>query len=98
VFYVVCALVGLFCVVALGFGPLFFVLVGVALAVLAFRQRLHRWWGLPVAAAGVGLVLAVALGWGWKRVVEALVGTFLLVAAARVAGRALDRRSEGSRR
>jgi hypothetical protein len=98
VFYVVCAVVGLFCVIALGFGPLFFVLVGAALAVLAFRRRLRRWWGLPLAAAGVSLVLSAALGRRWQSVVEVFVGTFGLVAAVRVAGRTLSRHSELPRR
>ena len=97
-FYVVCAVVGLFCVIALGFGPLFFVLLGAALAVLAFRRRLRRWWGLPLAAAGLSLVMSAALGWRWRSVVEVFFGTFALVAVVRVAGRTLDRRSELLRR
>jgi hypothetical protein len=92
VFYFVCALVGLFCVIALGFGPLFFVLGGAALAVLAFRRRFQRWWGLPLAAAGAALVLSVALGWKWRHVVEAFGAAFVLVAVARFAGRAVGRR------
>jgi hypothetical protein len=93
VFYVVCAVVGLFCVIALGFGPLFFVLVGAALAILSFRRRFRRWWGLPLAAAGASLVMSVTLGWRWQSVLEVFAGTFGLVAMARVAGRALDRRA-----
>jgi hypothetical protein len=98
VFYFLCALIGFFCVIALGFGPLFFVLVGALLAVLAFRRRFRRWWGLPLAAAGAALVMSVALGWRWRPVVEAVVGAFLLLTAARVAGRTLDRRAESARR
>jgi lysylphosphatidylglycerol synthetase-like protein (DUF2156 family) len=98
VFYFLCALIGLFCVIALGFGPLFFVLVGAVLAVLAFRQRFRRWWGLPLAAAGLGLVLSVALGWPWRHVVLAFVVSFVLLTVARIAGRAADRRSEPLRR
>jgi hypothetical protein len=94
VFYFLCALLGLFCVVALGFGPAFFVLIGVWMAVMGFRARFQRWWGLPAAAAGLGLVMSVALGWTWKPVVETVAGAFLLVLAARVATRlaALARR------
>jgi hypothetical protein len=98
VFYVVCAIVGLFCVVALGYGPLFFVLVGAALAVLAFRQRFRTWWGLPLAAAGAGLVMAVALGWRWRSVVEAVIVSIGVTAVAKVAGRIVDRRREVARR
>ena len=98
VFYFLCAFVGLFCVIALGYGPLLFVLLGGALAVVGFRRRLRHWWGLPAAGAGVGLVMSVALGWRWHHVVEAVVGAFLLVGVARVAGRAVDRRSAVLRR
>ena len=97
-FYFLCALVGLFCVIALGFGPLFFVLAGAALAVVAFRRRFDRWWGLPLAAAGAGLVMSVALGFGWRNVVAVFAGAFGLAVAARAAGRAMDRRSESARR
>ncbi len=92
-FYFVCLIVGLFCVIALGLGPLFFVLVGAAVAVLAFRRRLDRWWGLSCAAGGLALVLGVAIGWSARRVVEACIGTFLVVAAARFAGRMISRRA-----
>jgi hypothetical protein len=98
VFYVVCAIVGLFCVVALGFGPLFFVLVGAVLAVLAFRQRFRTWWGLPLAAGAAGLVMAVALGWRWRSVVEAVIISIAVTAVAKVAGRMVDRRREAARR
>jgi hypothetical protein len=98
VFYVVCAIVGLFCVVALGLGPLFFVLVGAALAVLAFRQRFHTWWGLPLAAGATALVMAVALGWRWRSVVEAVIISIAVTAAAKIAGRLVDQRREGARR
>jgi hypothetical protein len=98
VFYVVCAFVGLFCVVALGYGPLFFVLVGAALAVLAFRQRFRTWWGLPLAAGGAALVMAVALGWRWRSVVAAVIVSIAVTAAAKVAGKMVDRRREVARR
>ncbi len=97
-FYFLCGLVGLFCVIALGYGPLFFVLLGAALAVVAFRRRLRSWWGLPLSASGIGLVMAVALGWGWHQVLEAFGLAFVLVALARVIGRTADRRSEATRR
>ncbi len=97
-FYFVCGLVGLFCVVALGFGPLFFALIGVVLAVLAFRQRFRTWWGLPLAAGGIALVMGVALGWGWKSVVEGVVVAIALVGAAKVVGRVADRRRLAARR
>jgi lysylphosphatidylglycerol synthetase-like protein (DUF2156 family) len=98
VFYFLCGLIGLFCVVALGYGPLFFVLLGVALAIVAFRRRLRNWWGLPLSASGLVLVLAVALGWGWQQVVGAFALAFVVVALARVIGRTADRRSEAVRR
>jgi hypothetical protein len=98
VFYFVCGLIGLFCVVALGFGPLFFALVGLALAVLAFRQRFRTWWGLPLAAGGAALVTGVALGWGWKSVVLGMVVAIAVVGAAKVAGRLADRRRLAARR
>jgi hypothetical protein len=68
------------------------VLGGAALAVLAFRKRFQRWWGLPLAGAGAALVLSVALGWKWRHVVEAFGAAFVLVAVARLAGRAVGRR------
>jgi hypothetical protein len=98
VFYVACAIVGLFCVVALGYGPLFFVLVGAALAVLAFRQRFRSWWGLPLAAGGAALVMAVALGWRWRSVVEAVLVSIAVMAVAKVAGRMVDRRRDVAQR
>jgi hypothetical protein len=98
VFYFFCALVGLFCVIALGLGPVFFILLGAALAVLAFRQRLRKWWALPLAAGGVALALAVAVGWRWRAVVEAVVISVVLVALAKVAARIVDRRREVERR
>jgi lysylphosphatidylglycerol synthetase-like protein (DUF2156 family) len=94
VFYFVCVIIGLFCVIALGYGPLTFVLVGVALVVLGFRSRLQRWWGLALAAAGLALVASVLAGWSWRRVVAAFLGAFVVVAAARLAGRVLSRRAE----
>jgi hypothetical protein len=98
VFYFVCALVGLFCVVALGYGPLFFVLLGAGLAILAFRQRRRSWWGLPLAASGIALVMAVGLGWRWRPVVEAVVIATGVVALVKIAGRLMDRRREVARR
>jgi hypothetical protein len=98
VFYFVCGLVGLFCVIALGFGPLFFALVGVALAVVAFRQRFRNWWGLPLAAAGTVLVIGAAAGWRAKAVVEAMVVAIAVAGAAKMAGRIADRRRQTARR
>jgi hypothetical protein len=98
VFYIVCGLVALFCVVALGFGPLLFAVVGAGLAVLAFRQRLQIWWGLPLAAGGAALVMGVVLGWRWKAVVEAVVLAMAVVGAAKIAGRIADRRRQTARR
>lgn len=98
VFYFVCGLVGLFCVIALGFGPLLFVLLGAALAFYAFRRRFQSWWGLPAAACGAALILAVVLGWRWRSVLETCVGAFLLVLGARFALRVADGRSEPLRR
>lgn len=93
IFYFLCAFVGLFCLIALGLGPAFFILVGLALAVWAFRQRFRHWWGLPVTAAGLGLLLAVAAGWGWHSVVATVLGGFVLLTAVRIASRSIDRRS-----
>jgi hypothetical protein len=98
VFYFVCGLVGLFCVVALGYGPLFFALVGVALAVLGFRQRFRAWWGLPLAAGGAALVLGVGLGWRWKPVVEVVLVAVAVTGVAKIAGRVADRRRLVARR
>jgi hypothetical protein len=98
VFYFVCAVIGLFCLIALGFGPLTFVLAGVLLAVVGFRSRLRRWWGLPMASAGVAFAAAVMAGWGWRQVVEAAVVTFLAITAVRVGGRIITRREAVARR
>jgi hypothetical protein len=98
VFYFVCALLGLFCLVALGYGPLFFMAIGIVLAVLGFRHRLRSWWGLPVAAGGAALVLGVALGWRWRPVVETVVIAAGIVAAAKIAARMVDRRRQVARR
>ena len=68
------------------------------LAVLAFRSRIRRWWGLPLAAAGVALTASVIAGWGWHQVAEATVAAFLVTAAIRVAGRVFSRRVETPRR
>jgi hypothetical protein len=96
IFYFLCALVGLFCLVALGLGPAFFVILGIGLALWAFRLRFRRWWGLPVAAAGLGLLVSVAAGWGWHAVVATVLGGFVLLAAIRIATRSFDRRSWSS--
>jgi hypothetical protein len=98
VFYFLCGLVGLFCVIALGFGPAFFALVGIALAVLAFRQRFTTWWGLPLAAGGATLVMGVALGWRARVVVEVVLLAIAAAAAAKIAGRVADRRRQSVRR
>jgi hypothetical protein len=96
IFYFLCALVGLFCLVALGLGPAFFMILGIVVAVLAFRMRFRRWWGLPLSAAGLGLLLSVAAGWGWHAVVATVLGGFVLLAAVRIGARSLDRRSWSS--
>lgn len=93
IFYFLCALVGLFCLVALGLGPAFFIILGIGSAIWAFRQRFRHWWGLSVAAAGVGLLLSVAAGWGWHAVVATVLGGFVLLTAVRIASRQIDRRS-----
>lgn len=98
VFYFVCALIGLFCVIALGYGPAAFALAGLTLAVLGFRRRRQSWWGLPLAAAGAALVASVGAGCSWRRVVEVLAGAFLLVAAVRMVGRTVGRRALVGRR
>jgi hypothetical protein len=98
VFYFVCAVIALFCLIALGFGPSVFVLAGASLAVLGFRSRLRRWWGLPMAAAGVALAASVMAGWGWHQVVETTGATFLAIAAVRAAGRLMSRRMKAPRR
>jgi hypothetical protein len=91
-FYLLCAIVGLFCAIALGLGPLPFVMLGVLLAVVGFRERRRRWWGLAGAGAGIGLVLGVLVGWGWKLVAISTVVGFLLPLVARTVGRAADRK------
>ncbi len=97
IFYLICGLAGLFCILALGLGPLFFGLVGLLIFAWSFRRRRRRWWGLPVAGAGTGFVLAVGLGWSWHGVVGALAGGFVILAAARVAIRLVDGRPLGAR-
>ena len=97
-FYFVCAVIALFCLIALGYGPLIFVLAGASLAVLGFRSRLRRWWGLPLAAAGVALAASVMAGWGWHQVVETTGATFVAIAAVRAAGRLMSRRVGGPHR
>lgn len=98
IFYLACAVVGLFCAIALGLGPLLFVMLGVLMAVAGFRERRRRWWGLAGAGAGVGLMLGVLAGWGWKAVVGAAVVGFALLFGARTVGRAVDRRAAAARR
>jgi hypothetical protein len=89
VLYIVCAVVGLFCILALGLGPLFFTLFGVTAAILAFTQRRRRWWGLPAATAGAAFSLWVLIGWGWKAVVVGTLVAFAVMSAVRVVGHAL---------
>jgi hypothetical protein len=98
IFYFVCAIVGLFCAIALGLGPLLFVMLGVLLAVIGFRERRYRWWGLAGAGAGVGLMLGVLVGWGWKPVAISTAVGFVVPLVARTVGRAADRRGALGRR
>jgi hypothetical protein len=76
--------------VALGLGPLFFTLLGVTTAILAFTQRRRRWWGLPGATAGAAFALWVLIGWGWKTVIVATLVAFAVVTVARLVGHALS--------
>jgi 4-hydroxybenzoate polyprenyltransferase len=98
IFYLACLIVGLFCAIALGLGPLFFILAGVFLAITGFRERRRRWWGLAGVGAAIGLILAVAVGWGWKQVVISTIVGFLVLIVARTVGRAADRRGALGRR
>lgn len=84
-----CAAVALFCLVALGAGPAAFFVIGALVAVGSFRRRRQRWWGLPLAAGGIALALAVLAGAG---IVGSALALLLTVGA--VSGlRALTHRS-----
>ncbi len=86
---VMCAIVALFCVIALGFGPWLFAAIGAAGFFIGFRARRRRWWGLALGAGGLALSLGALAGWRWKTVVLTVVVVFALVTAARVAGRSV---------
>jgi hypothetical protein len=92
IFYLACVIVGLFCAIALGLGPLTFIMLGVLFAVAGFRERRRRWWGLAAVGAGLGLMLAVLVGWGWRQVVISTLVGFAVLLIARAVGRAADRR------
>jgi Kef-type K+ transport system membrane component KefB len=84
IFYALSALLALFCVIALGFGPEFFVLVGAALAVWAFRRRRRSWWGLALSAAGAVEAIGAASGLAGHDVVYATVAVFVAVIVLRI--------------
>lgn len=79
----VCAAIALFCLVALGAGPAAFFLIGVLMAVSSFRHRRRRWWGLPLAAGGLALALAILDGAGILGSALALLLTIAAVTGLR---------------
>lgn len=85
-FYILCAVAALFCAMALGLGPLVFALAGLLAAVVGFRARRPRWWGLPLAAAGVGEALGALAGWRTRTVVVVAVVLFVILTVVRMAG------------
>jgi hypothetical protein len=86
IFYIISAIVALFCAIALGLGPLVFALGGLALGVVGFRARRPRWWGLPLAIAGLGEAVGAIAGWRATTVIEVAVILFLVLVAVRLAG------------
>ncbi|MCU4184514.1 hypothetical protein K6U06_09085 [Acidiferrimicrobium sp. IK] len=86
IFYIVAAVVALFCAIALGLGPLVFFVAGAMVAVFGFRARRPRWWGLPLAAAGAVEAVGAAAGWRVRAVAEVVVVLFALLAVVRFAG------------
>ena len=86
IFYIVCAVVALFCAIALGLGPALFCVLGAAVAVVGFRARRPRWWGLPLAAAGAGEAIGAIAGWRARAVIEVAVVLFMVLVAVRIAG------------
>jgi len=95
VFYALSGVVALFCAMALGLGPVTFALAGVAVAVVGFRARHPRWWGLPACAAGVGEALGAISGLATRTVALVTVVIFGLVSVARMTARRSRDRSDG---
>jgi hypothetical protein len=86
IFYALSGLVALFCAVALGLGPLVFALAGALAAVVGFRARRPRWWGLPVAVAGTAEAAGALTGLATKSVAELTAVLFAVMVAVRLAG------------
>ncbi|MGI8492496.1 MAG: hypothetical protein ACR2NJ_07040, partial [Acidimicrobiales bacterium] len=87
ILYLLCAIVTLFCVVALGWGPWLFAGLGAAAFFAFFAARRRRWWGLPAAAAGLALALGALAGWPWKTVLAVLAAAFVVGSAVRMLAR-----------
>jgi hypothetical protein len=83
---VVCAVVALFCALALGLGPLVFGAAGILMAAAAFRSRARSWWALGASAGGAIVAAGALLGWRTRTTVETASVLFALASAAWVAG------------
>lgn len=86
IFYALSGLVALFCAVALGLGPIVFALAGAVAAVIGFRARRPRWWGLPVAVAGLAEAVGAVTGLATRSVAGLTVVLFAVMVAVRLAG------------
>jgi hypothetical protein len=91
VFYGLCALLAVFCAIALGVGNWLFAVLGMVLAIGGFRARRRRWWGLALGAAGLGMTAGALAGWRATGVTFMMVLIFAVLTALRVLGRAASR-------
>lgn len=98
IFYILSAVLALFCAIALGLGPLVFALGGALLAVIGFRARRPRWWGLPLAVGGATEAIGALAGWRSMTVLILSLVLFAVFLAVRLAGhRATGDRPPGDR-
>ncbi|MGH8919829.1 MAG: hypothetical protein ACRD0H_16110 [Actinomycetes bacterium] len=84
IFYTLSALIALFCLMALGFGPEVFAVAGAALAVWAFRRRRRSWWGLGLSAGGAVVAIGALSGLAGHDVVYSSVAVVVAVIVLRL--------------
>ena len=92
IFYLVCAVIAVLYLLVLGWSAVFFGVVGLAIAVVAFRTRRHGWWRLPVSAAALAGGLSAIYGFGVTAALLMCAVAFGVVAAAWAAGHSPQRR------